>query len=467
MPQNFIECERDQLYLMPPSLREWLPEGHLAWFVLDAVAQMDLSAFYGRYRDDGWGRAAYAPEMMVALTLYSYCLGERSSRRIERRLGEDIAYRVIAANLNPDHTTIARFRQHNEGALAGLFTQILALCAGAGMLKVGVVAIDGTKMGASASLSANRTKDAIEAEVRRILAEAAETDAAEDALYGEGVRGDELPPELADRRSRLARLKEAKKRLDDEDAARQSAHQGQLAKREQTERERGKRLRGRKPVSPAPDPKATANTTDPESRIMKCADRFIQGYNAQAAVSADQIILAAQITQKANDVAELHPMIAATERSLYEVDCSAPVGAVLADAGYYSEANLADADPDGPELLVATTKSWKQKKAARDAPRPRGRIPTAMPARERMERKLLTIRGQGLYRLRGQSVEPVFGQIKDPRGIRRFMRRGLSACQSEWSLIAATHNLLKLFRQAGTTSASSRPGAPSSGLALA
>ena len=324
MAQNFLACERDQQYLMPPSLREWLPEGHLAWFILDAVAEMDLSAFYACYRDDGWGRAAYAPEMMVALTLYSYCLGERSSRRIERRLGEDIAYRVIAANQSPDHTTIARFRQHNEGALAGLFTEILRLCAGAGMVKVGVVAIDGTKMAASASLAANRSKDAIEAEVRRILTEAAETDAAEDALYGEGVRGDELPPELADRRSRLARLKEAKRRLEEEDAARQRAHQEHLAERERIERERGTRLRGRKPKPPAPAPAAKANTTDPDSRILKCPDRFIQGYNAQAAVGPNQIILAAEITPKANDVAELHPMIAATEKSLHAVGIPTP-----------------------------------------------------------------------------------------------------------------------------------------------
>jgi len=447
--QNFLACERDQQYLMPPSLREWLPEGHLAWFVVDAVAEMDLGPFYARYRHDGWGRAAYAPAMMVALTLYAYCLGERSARAIERRCAEDIAFRVICANQTPDHATIARFRCHNEGALAGLFTQILALCAGAGMVKVGVVAIDGTKMGASASLSANRTADAIEAEVRRILAEAAATDAAEDALYGEGVRGDELPPELADRRSRLARLKEAKRRLDKEDAARQSAHDRRLVEREGIERESGKRLRGRKPKPPAPTTDAKANTTDLDSRILKSPDRFIQGYNAQAAVTKDQIILAAELTQQANDVAQLHPMIAATEQSLHAAGVGEPIGAIVADAGYYSEANLAEADPEGPELVIATTKSWKQRQAAREQPPPRGRIPTGMPPRERMERKLLTKRGQALYRMRGQTVEPVFGQIKDPRAIQRFMRRGLGACQSEWRLIAATHNLLKLFRHTG------------------
>ncbi len=270
-----------------------------------------------------------------------------------------------------------------------------------------------------------------------------------------------FPPELADRRSRLARLKEAKRRLEEEDAARQRAHQERLGERERSERERGTHLRGRKPKPPAAETDATANTTDPESRILKTT----QGYNVQAAVPKDQIILAAELTQKANDVAELHPMIAATEQSLHAVGVASPIGAIV-DAGYFSDRNLADAELEGPELLIATTKSWKQRKAARDAPPPRGRIPKDMPPRARMEQKLLTTRGQALSRTRGQTVEPVFGQIKDPRGIRRFMRRGLSACQSEWRLIAASHNLLKLFRQAGQ-SAPSRPGAARSGLALA
>ena len=446
MAQNFVACDRQQQYLMPPSIAEWLPEGHLAWFVLDAVSEMDLSAFYARYRHDGWGRAAYDPAMMVGLTLYAYCLGERSSRRIERRLHEDVAFRVVAANQTPDHTTIARFRQHNEEALAGLLTECLRLCASAGLGRVGLVAIDGTKMGAAASLSANRTRAAIEEHVRRILTEAAETDAAEDALYGEEVRGDELPPELRDRASRLARLKEAKRRLAEEDAARRSAHEERLAERARIEQERGRKLRGRKPKAPQPDPAATANTTDPDSRIQKTGQGYLQGYNGQLAVSEDQIILAAELTQAENDVAQLHPMIAATERSLHEAGAPAAIGVVVADAGYMSDENLDGHDPAGPELLIAAASRRRQHAARKEKGTPRGRIPKDATARERMERTLLTTRGRALYRMRAQTVEPVFGQIKDPRGIRRFMRRGLPACQSEWKLIAATHNLLKLFR---------------------
>lgn len=458
MPQNFLTCERDQQYLMPPSLREWLPEGHLAWFVIDAVAELDLIAFYGRYRDDGWGRAAYEPAMMVALLLYAYCLGERSARRIERRCREDVAFRVICANQVPDHTTIARFRKDHQQALADCFEGILGLCARAGLLRVGLVAIDGTKMAAAASIHANRTADQIAREVARILAEADATDAAEDALLGPERQGDELPAELADRRSRLARLKAAKQQLEAEETARQAAHRDRLAARERTERERGRRLRGRKPKAPAPAPDAAANTTDPDSRILKTQAGYLQGYNAQAVVSADQIVLAAELTQQANDVAQLLPMIAATEQSLHAAGVGAPIGVIVGDAGYMSDQNLAEADPEGPELLIATTKSWKQRRAARERGAPRGRIPKHLTPRQRMERKLLTKRGQALYRRRGETVEPVFGQIKDPRGIRGFMRRGLAACQSEWKLITATHNLLKLWRSGDSSSSgASRP----------
>jgi len=464
--QNFIACDRQQQYLMPPSLAEWLPEGHLAWFVLDAVSQMDLGAFYARYREDGWGGAAYDPAMMVALTLYAYCLGERSARRIERRLHEDVAYRVIAANQTPDHATIARFRQQQEEALAGLFADCLRMCVAAGLGKVGVVAIDGTKIAANAARSANRGHDAIEAEVRRMLQEAAAVDAAEDALYGEGVRGDELPPELASRTSRLARLKEAKRRLDEEQAARERAHAERLAERARIEGERGKKLRGRKPKRPARDPLARANTTDPASRVLWTRQGYLQGYNGQLAVSQDQIILAAELTLAENDVGQLHPMIAATEESLHKAGAPAPIGAVVADAGYLSDQNLADADPAGPELVIATTTAHKQRAAQAERRAPRGRIPMSATPRQRMARKLLTKRGQALYRTRAQTVEPVFGQIKDPRGIRRFMRRGLAACQSEWKLITATHNLLKLFRHGPRTPARG-PGSLTQALAAA
>jgi len=380
---NFFPVNRDQGFLMPPNLRDWLAEDDLAWFVLDAVDQMDLGPFYARYRADGWGHAAYEPSMMVALLLYAYCLGVRSSRQIERLCERDIAFRVICANQAPDHSTIARFRQANEEALGGLFTQVLRLCAEAGLVKVGLVALDGTKIKANASLAANRSYEWIEAQVRRMLEEAGEKDAEEDDLYGPDRRGDELPPDLRDRGKRLSRLKQAKARLEQE-AAEEAAKQAEKIRRRSEEEEKsGRKKRGRKPKPPQeePEPQAKANLTDPESRIMKAWTGNLQAYNAQSVSSLGGIILAADVTQEANDVGQLHPMLAKAQEELSAAGVQEKIKTLLADAGYWSEANLQAAGPEGPELLVATTKDWKQRQALREQGPPRGRIPQrALPA---------------------------------------------------------------------------------------
>jgi transposase len=250
MGYNFLPCEREQLYLLPPALQDWLPEGDLAWFILDAVAQMDLAKIEQAYRADGWGQAAYEPAMMVALLLYAYCLGERSSRRIERLCERDVAVRVLAANQRPDHTTIARFRQTHAAALAALFTQVLKLCAAAGLVKVGVVALDGTKIKANAALAANRTAETIEAEVTRMLTEAAATDAAEDRQYGPDQRGDELPEALRNRQSRLVRLQACQERLAQEASEATAQHQAKIEARQAEEAATGQKKRGRKPKAP-------------------------------------------------------------------------------------------------------------------------------------------------------------------------------------------------------------------------
>ena len=448
MSYNFIECDRETLYLMPPSLREWLPEGELAWFMLDVVGEMDLSKFYGRYRADGCGHAAYEPGMMVSLLLYAYCLGTRSSRQIERLCGVDVGFRLIAANQRPDYTTICRFRSENEAELQRLFTEALRLCVEAGLVKVGVVALDGTKIKAAAALSANRTHESLEKEVEKMLAEAKAKDAEEDALYGADKRGDELPEDLRDRKSRLRRLQEAKARLDREAAAQAAEQAAKISLREAEEETTGKKKRGRKPGEPDANPQedAKANVTDPESRIMKTRSGHVQGYNAQAVVTKEQVIVAAEVTQQANDVKQLNSMLEKAKEELRAAGEEEEIGKALADAGYWSDANVREADPNGPELLIATNKDWKQRKAMREQAPPRGRIPTDCSARERMERKLLTARGRKLYKLSSQTVEPVFGQMKDGRGCDRFMRRGVSAAAGEWALICATHNLLKLWR---------------------
>ena len=440
MPQNFIECDRDQELLLPPSLREWLPDDHLAWFVIDAVAEMDLAAFYVSYRDDGWGRAAFDPQMMVALLLYAYAIGERSSRRIERRCREDVAFRVICANRAPDHVTIARFCSRHEQALADTFTSVLALCARSGLVSVGLVALDGTLVRGNASKAANRSYASIREEVESIIGEARATDAAEDAELGER-RGDELPAELADPRSRRARLRRCKEELEREQQEAERAHAENLAWRAAWEAEHGRKLGGRKPQ--APDRAAlehkTINTSDPDTRAMKRAGgRSLQGYNVQVVADEGQLIVAAEVTQAQNDSDQLEPMIAEARDELAAAGVRDPIGTVLADGGYWNSAQITAVRATGAEVIVPTRDSKRSK--------PRRYAPKQGPEAERIEALLSKPEGKALYRRRQQLVEPVFADIKFNRRADRFLRRGISACNAEWRLMAATHNLLKLWR---------------------
>jgi len=448
MGYNFFGYNREQQYLLPPSLQEWVPKGDLAWFVLDAVKQMDLSEYYKGYRTDGSGAAGFDPSVMVAILLYAYCVGERSSRKIERLCERDVAFRVVAANLTPDHSTISRFRKDHRKAIGKLFTEILRICGEAGLVKVGVVAIDGTKIEANASLAANRTHDSLRNEVEKILDEAEAIDKAEDALYGEGKRGDELPEEMRNSESRLKRLKEAKERLELEAAEVARQKLTEIAKREEEERESGKKKRGRKPKEPDknPDAEAKANVTDPESRIMKTRKGYVQGYNAQTAVAEGQIIISAEVTQEENDVGQMHPMLGKAKEELKSAGIEDDIEHALFDAGYCSEDNLSKLATGGPEVFVATAKDWKQQKAQKERGSPRGRIPKGLTERERMERKLMTKAGQEMYGKRKIIVEPPFGQMKDGQGFRRFMVRGMRSVSSEWRLMCASHNLLKLWR---------------------
>ena len=449
MAYNLLRWDREQGYLMPPSVREWLREEDLAWCVVDAVEHMDLGEFYAAYRDDGWGAAAYDPAMMVGVLLYAYCQGVRSSRRIAMALERDVGFRVVAANAQPDFRTICRFRAEHEDALEKLFAQVLGLCREAGLVKLGVVALDGTKVAANAALDANRSHAAIAEEVQRMLLEAKATDAVEDARYGPERRGDELPEGLGRRAERLQRLREGKERLEREAAAAAKARQEHLLQRQAEEAAIGKKKRGRKPKvgEPGPPAEAKANTTDPDSRIMKTRHGYVQGYNVQAVVSEDQIIVVIGVTQEANDVQQLEPMLQTLEHTLEAAGIAERPKVGLADAGYWSEANIKVCSrPQMPELLIATTKDWKQRKMLREHGCPRGRIPKGLSPRDRMERKLLTRRGRALYKLRGVLVEPVFCQVKEGQGFRRFMRRGVRAASSEAGIIGTAHNLLKLWR---------------------
>jgi transposase len=437
---NFVACDRDQELLLPPSLRGWLAEDQLAWFVLDAVDAIDLDGFYSEYRDDGWGRAAFDPRMMVALLLYAYSVGERSSRQIERRCREDVAFRVICANRIPDHATIARFRVRHEGALAATFTQVLALCARAGLVSVGVVALDGSLISGNASPGATRTYAGIREEVDAILERAAQVDADEDERFGES-RGGELPAPLADRRSRLERLRRCREELEREEAEAQAAHAANLAWRAEWELEHGRRLGGRKPTPPDPEAlgKRKLNITDPDTRLMaRRGGRSVQGFNVQVVANSEQIVLAAEVTQSSNDSDRLEPMVDRAISELAHAGIEEQVGTVLADGGYWNSTQIATTRARQIDVLIPT------KNRRRTAPRKLS--PRQGEEARRIEAILDTPEGQARYRRRLQMVEPVFANIKYLRRIDRFQRRGLSACQAEWKLIACTHNLLKLWR---------------------
>lgn len=430
MSQNFLPCDRDQQMLLPADMREWLAEDHLAWFVLDAVSEMNLEPLFSNYRDDGWGRAAHDPEMMVALLLYAYSVGERSSRKIEKRLTEDIAFRVIAANQAPDHSTIARFRARHQDDLAELFSEVLVLCAKAGLVSVGTIALDGTRVRANAADRKNRTYEQL---AKEILEEAAAVDAAEDERFGD-KRGDELP---GDRNSRRQKLREAKRSIDaDYEAKGGEMAAWRVAMAEHTARTGYvKKGNPKKPRPLAPREGRRANLTDPDSKPVKIATGFIQGYTAEVAATEGQVIVAAELIKGANERVRLEPMTKAAEEELAKAGVETKPELVLADAGYYNGAQIDALEAGGTRVLCPP-----------DADR--RKTPTKMrsgPHFEAMRRRLKEPGAKEAYRRRQQMVEPVFAQMKLRQRAARFSRRGLSACRAEWRLTAATHNLLKLY----------------------
>jgi transposase len=466
--KRFRTCDLEQVFLLPPSLQDWLPEDHLARFIADVTDQLDLSEIVAVYaRKDGRGMAAYHPAMMVRMLLYGYCRGVVSSRKIERATHEDVAFRYLAADQHPDHDTIADFRQTHLENLAGLFTQALQLCDKAGLIKLGHVAIDGSKLKANASKHKAMSYDRMAAkekqlqeEVDKLLAQAAQTDAEEDAQYGKGKRGDELPEELARRESRLKKIAAAKAALEQEAreraVAKKAAAEARLEERKKQEEERGKKFGGRPPQVPdpeqaKPEPKAQRNFTDAESRIMLdgATKSIVQGYNAQIAVdSHSQIIVAAALTQEANDKQQLAPMLAQVEQNLGRKPEHA-----TADTGYFSEAAVADPRAEGIDLLVPPERQKHSELsgtnppiAADAAPAQAEESTAAKSAAETMRDKLSTEAGRAVYKMRKAVVEPVFGQIKEVRGLRSLSMRGMEKAAQEWQIICLTHNLLKLFR---------------------
>ena len=426
MAKTYRPYVPEQDLLLPPSLRDWLPEDHLAYFVSDLIDQLDLSAITSVYEDEERGYPPYHPVMLTKVLVYAYCVGVFSSRKIQRRLQEDVAFRLLAAGNEPDFRTIADFRKRHLPALKGFFEQVLRLARELGAPRVGRVALDGSKVKANASkhkaMSYGRMRDKekqLRDEVKHLLAQAEAADAAEDAAYGADQRGDELPAELQRRESRLKRIRDAKRALEQR-AKEEAAADGQ-------------------PVDAVtPDPKTQYNFTDPESRIMHSPDGFVQAYNVQVAVDDLQLIVGQAVTQDTNDKQQLLPMIT----TIAEQSGSLPTQ-LLADAGYCSDENLAAIDETTIDAYIATR---KQRHGERPGPCPRGPLPMTATRVDRMARKLHTQAGAAVYAARKAIVEPVIGQIKQARGFRQFLLRGFEKVQGEWALVCTTHNILKLYR---------------------
>jgi transposase len=432
MSKSYRPYYPDEDLLLPPSLRDWLPESHLVYFVSDVVDNLDLSAMEAVYGNEKRGQPPYDPWMMTKILVYGYCVGVFSSRRIERRLVEDIAFRVLAADNQPNFRTISDFRKIHLNTLEGLFEEVLKIALEAGAMKVGRVAVDGTKVKASASkhkaMSYDRMLEKekqLKAEVKQLLEQAEAADAEEDKQYGKDRRGDELPAELQRRETRIKKIREARR------AVEQRARDRALAE-------------GADPKQAKPKDKDQYNFTDPESRIMKGADGFVQAYNAQAAVEPDfQLIVGQTVTAAPNDKEQLLPMMGVVEQQSGQRPEE-----VLADSGYCSEKNLEQLDSEeNPERrIIGYIAGDRQKHGEHREPCPRGPLPNGSTRVDRMKRKLKTKVGKAVYAARKAIVEPVFGQIKQARGFRQFLLRGIKKVRGEWSLLCLTHNILKLHR---------------------
>ena len=450
MSKTYRAWNPDQDWLLPPSPRDWLPDGDLVYFMLGVVQTLDLSAITRKYEREDRGAPPYHPRMMVTLLLYSYCVGVYSSRRIQKRCERDAAYRVIVGDDVPDFRTISDFRKLHFPELQGLFVEVLKLCAAAGLVKVGLVSLDGAKVKANASRHKamsyeymQKEEQRLHKEIAELLGKAKSADEAEDALHGSDKRGDELPAELARRETRLARIQEAKQSLETQALEAARAEEARRDAKDEQRRQAGETVRKRKAVDTAPKPKAQYNFTDPESKIMKVSNKgFDQCGNAQAVVNEAQIIIAADVTPQANDKRQVVPMVEQSKENLEAAGVEEKIGAFDADTGYFSEENVSYLEGEQIDPYISTERLKHHEKIPLV---PKGRPPKDLTAKQRMARKLRTKKGRETYAKRKGMIEPIFGQIKQARGFRQFLLRGMDKMRGEWRLVCMTHNLLKLF----------------------
>lgn len=452
---TFRPYSPDQTLLFPPNMADALPEGHLVHFIRDLTGRLDLSAIYAAYNGTHGGQPPYHPQMMVGMLLYGYCTGVFSSRKLEKATWEQVPFRVLSGDQHPDHSVISLFRSRHLSALSQLFMQSLQLCHKAGLVKLGHVALDGTKIEANASKHKAMSYDRMEkksqelkAEVEALLQQAQTADATEDAAFGKGNRGDELPKELARRQSRLAKIDAAMKALEAE----------ALEKAQRAEEERKSAGKPLRPPSGGvssvkPEAKAQRNFTDPDARIMKdgATKEFLYAYNAQAVVDSEaQVVVAAALTQQGNDKQQTVPMMQQAQANAAALTGQPVIEKASMDAGYFSEAAAAKLSEINLDAYIAT---GRQKHGAAEVPdgevKEESSSGQELSVKEAMAQKLRSVEGRSVYKQRKAIVEPVFGQIKEGRGFRRFLLRGVEKVRGEWSLICATHNFLKLFRRLG------------------
>jgi transposase len=454
MPPNFRAEDREQAILFPPTLNEYIPEGHLARFVREVIEQFDvegrLQPFYEDYHPEGRGGKAFHPRTMLGVIVYGVTQGTVSSRKIARACQENLAFRFLASNQFPDFRSIAKFRKRHLEAFGGLFREVLKLCQAAGLVELGRVAIDGRRVKGNASRDTTLTAEALDKQIAELITEllvdAERADASEDAEFGDDS-GDDLPPDFRSKEDRLERLTKARQVIADREQRMLDEHKKKLALRKHFEDSTGSKKNTRPPKAPntkeSKNTKAPpkANTTDPDSRMLKVRQGFVQGYNAQVAVdSSSQVIVSQHVTQDANDAYQLGPALDGIEANVGRLPDE-----LVADSGYCSADNIDLAELRGVEAFMATKKDSKQRKASKVGVAPRGRPASDLSPRELMERKLLTKRGREVYRTRGPVVEGTFGQ-QVVRGLTAFWLRGLDAVRAEWSLWCTTHNLLKLWR---------------------
>jgi len=452
MGKKYRHYDPDQCLIIAPNINDWLPEDHLARFISDVVDDLDLTDILEYYEKEFRGAPPYDPKMMVKVRIYADTVGKPSSRVIQKSMIEDLGFRFLGAGNFPDHRTIGDFRKIHHETLASFFHQVLELCKQADLVKVGTVAIDGTKVKANASIDKNYSLETLKKKedeklkelARKIIEDGIKIDEEEDRIFGPDNDGYSLPKDA------IKRVREAKKQLEEKKKKELEEYERKLRERGEKEEETGKKIRGRKPKDPEDKGQTQlevkkktprANITDPDSRMMKTRRGFVQGYNPQIVVDTKtQIILATDLTQDHNDRQQLSPMLEQTIKNTGKTP-----KCVTADAGYDNEDQISQfKDID---MLIPTQKDWKQRNAMREQPPPRGRIPNDHSPRDRRERKLLTKKGKKKYKTRGSSVEPVFGQIKFARGLDRLLMRGKKKGNSEWKMYCTGHNLLKLWKK--------------------